>query len=317
MNTANDVLDGDTSSIANLIANPGADGVISLREAITAANNTPGLDIINFDIPGAGVQTITPAFFLPAITNPVEIHGETQPGYTDHPLIELDGSRAGNANGLDFEVGGNLVEGLDIHSFNYDGIVFHEADGGNATGGNTVFDNYLGTDRSGTVAKPNGFNGIHLLHSPNDMIVDNLISGNTQSGIFVADQFCTGAYIEGNLIGTDSNGLAELGNGLNGVALAAPLSPALGDGYASGDFVGGALPGQRNIIAGNAQDGVLIEGGTDNQIQGNYIGVGKDGLTPIPNGWAGPSTDSRFSNNGIFIDGGSNNEIGGSAGGRW
>lgn len=42
-----DVIDGNTSSIANLIANPGPDGVISLREAITAANNTAGADTIN------------------------------------------------------------------------------------------------------------------------------------------------------------------------------------------------------------------------------------------------------------------------------
>ena len=48
--TASDVLDGTTTSITDLIASPGADGVISLREAIEAANNTAGVDIIEFDI---------------------------------------------------------------------------------------------------------------------------------------------------------------------------------------------------------------------------------------------------------------------------
>ncbi len=43
-----DVVNGDTSSIANLIANDGGDG-ISLREAITAANNTAGGDNVLFD----------------------------------------------------------------------------------------------------------------------------------------------------------------------------------------------------------------------------------------------------------------------------
>ena len=38
VNSTTDVADGDTSSFAALIATPGADGVISLREAITAAN---------------------------------------------------------------------------------------------------------------------------------------------------------------------------------------------------------------------------------------------------------------------------------------
>ncbi|MEE9168327.1 MAG: hypothetical protein V3U73_01105, partial [bacterium] len=48
--TSGDVVDGITTSIANLIANQGADGKISLREAITAANNTAGLDTIKFNI---------------------------------------------------------------------------------------------------------------------------------------------------------------------------------------------------------------------------------------------------------------------------
>ena len=38
VDTVTDVDDGDTSSIAALIATPGADTVISLREAIIAAN---------------------------------------------------------------------------------------------------------------------------------------------------------------------------------------------------------------------------------------------------------------------------------------
>ncbi|MCA9214778.1 MAG: hypothetical protein KDB27_17020, partial [Planctomycetales bacterium] len=43
-----DVVNGDTSSIVNLISVPGGDG-ISLREAVMAANNTAGNDEINFD----------------------------------------------------------------------------------------------------------------------------------------------------------------------------------------------------------------------------------------------------------------------------
>ena len=49
VSTATDFADGDTSSISSLIASPGSDGSISLREAITASENTPGLDTITFD----------------------------------------------------------------------------------------------------------------------------------------------------------------------------------------------------------------------------------------------------------------------------
>ncbi len=52
--TTADVVDGDTSSIDALLADRGDDGVISLREAITAANNTANgdtPDAISFNIP--------------------------------------------------------------------------------------------------------------------------------------------------------------------------------------------------------------------------------------------------------------------------
>jgi hypothetical protein len=43
-----DNVDGDTSSPAALIANPGPDATISLREALLAANNVPGPNTITF-----------------------------------------------------------------------------------------------------------------------------------------------------------------------------------------------------------------------------------------------------------------------------
>jgi hypothetical protein len=40
----------------------------------------PGLDTINFNIPGSGVKTIAPASPLPTITDAVVIDGYSQPG---------------------------------------------------------------------------------------------------------------------------------------------------------------------------------------------------------------------------------------------
>ncbi|HEY1599440.1 MAG TPA: right-handed parallel beta-helix repeat-containing protein, partial [Pirellulales bacterium] len=285
-------------------------GTGTLRDAIVQANSNPGPDTISFNIPGSGVHTITPLTQLPAITDPLTINGDSQPGYVDHPLIELDGSMAGNANGLEFQTGGNFVEGLDIHSFAYDGIVFAEPNGAKAVGGNIVAENYLGTDPTGKIAEPNE-EGIHLIHSPNDSINNNLISGNLQSGIFVADQFSTGTRIEGNKIGTDVTGMLPLGNVLNGVALGAPPSPAAGDGYASGIIVGGTDDTQTNIISGNGQSGIWIEGGIGNIVLGNFIGVGKDGTTPLANGAIASPALAQFGTDGIFITGATATIVGG------
>ena len=78
VDTANDVMDGDATSIDALLANKGADGFISLREAIWAANNTTNFDastpdVINFAIGvGGSTQTIlVNAGGLPTITDAV------------------------------------------------------------------------------------------------------------------------------------------------------------------------------------------------------------------------------------------------------
>ena len=116
------------TGVGDTIAN---DGVVTFREAITAANTnaasgdatagTAGLDTIAFDIPGTGVHTIDLMSPLPAITDPIVIDGFTQPGSHPNtspldqgdnavPQIELDGSGAGaNANGLHIDAGGSTV----------------------------------------------------------------------------------------------------------------------------------------------------------------------------------------------------------------
>ena len=42
--------------------------------------------MINFNIPGGGIQTISPTSALPAITEPITINGYTQPGASANTL---------------------------------------------------------------------------------------------------------------------------------------------------------------------------------------------------------------------------------------
>ena len=59
IDTAEDIVDGDISSISALTGAPGDDGLISLREAIIATNETAGADEINFDESLAGLPNYT------------------------------------------------------------------------------------------------------------------------------------------------------------------------------------------------------------------------------------------------------------------
>ena len=80
------------------------------------------------------------------------------------------------------------------------------------------------------------------------------------------------SHVEGNFIGTDPSGTVDLGNQGEGVLL----------GLASANnVVGGATPAARNLICGNSGHGVEISS-DNNQVLGNLIGTGKDGVSPQP-----------------------------------
>ncbi len=87
-----------------------------------------------------------------------------------------------------------------------------------------------------------------------------------------------GNTLEGCYIGTDPTGLNSLANGI-GVSLAST----------SFHTVGGAAAAARNVISGNLSSGVAMLGSSNtlNNIFGNYIGVGADGMTALGNGGAG------------------------------
>src|ERR1700752_2415818 len=74
-----------------IVTNANDSDLGSLRQAILDANANPGLDTIIFSI-GSGAATITPRSPLPTITDPVNIDGTTQSGFTSTPIIELNGT---------------------------------------------------------------------------------------------------------------------------------------------------------------------------------------------------------------------------------
>lgn len=260
----------------------------SLRAAIEELNAL-GPDTsphrIEFDISGTGPFTITPNSELPAITVPLVIDGETQPGAScptsNNPanlLIVLDGSNAGvgtNVDGLTLDTGseGSVIRGVVIGNFDRGGIFIGSND-------NKVRCNHLGVGADGLSSMGNG-DGIFIIGANNTIggqVVPaqrNVISANTGSGIYL---FSGGDNnrIRGNFIGTTADGLDELGN-VSGI-------------YMTGDnnIIGGTASLAGNVISGNSPSiigsfGIRVNTGDGNVIQGNYIGVAKDGTTSLPN----------------------------------
>src|SRR6185312_1714267 len=86
--------------VRGVVVNTKDSGPGSLRQAILDVNANSGTDVITFDIPGTGTQTIQPLSPLPWITNAVTIDGWSQPGFAGTPLIEINGSLAGFCDGL-------------------------------------------------------------------------------------------------------------------------------------------------------------------------------------------------------------------------
>ncbi|MEG4806375.1 choice-of-anchor Q domain-containing protein, partial [Microcoleus sp. F8-D1] len=174
--TTNDLVDGTTSSIANLIANPGADGKISLREAIVAANNTAGADAI--DLTGVS-GTITLASSL-SITNSVSINAQ---GASN---LSVSGNNAVRV----FDISGSGVT-VNISDMTVtQGSVTGSGANISVTGGSTLtLNNSTVSNGTASGTFPNGKGGGIFIHNNSNVTVTNsTISGNTAnqngSGIY-------------------------------------------------------------------------------------------------------------------------------------
>ncbi len=275
-----------------------ADGNLTLREAITAANTNlpagdapagdPGLDTIEFNIPGGGVQTIAVTSSMPEIIEPLVIDGYTQPGASANTndtsmglntvlTVELDGGGAG-LNAIRFATGsdGSEVRGLSIGGMTL-GVDVEDSEGVIVAG------NFIGVRPDGVTANPNNAQGVVYQGVADngrigglDPADRNLISGNGVRGMTLTGSVDNTA-VQGNLIGTDASGANPLGNGSFGLGI---------NDFASENLIGHPSdPAGRNVISGNGDDGIIMAGdGIDNNsIQHNYIGTDITGLLPLPN----------------------------------
>jgi parallel beta-helix repeat protein len=155
--------------------------------------------------------------------------------------------------------------------------------------------NYIGTNAAGTAAIANTFSGIGINGASSITVggnvagAGNVISGNTQQGIWINNS--SGTIIQGNAIGTNAVGDATVANGVTGIVLEAGVTSAQ---------IGGSAAVERNVISGNGDDGIFVNGADNTTIEGNYIGTNAAGDADLGNASEGILLDNSSDNTGIY-----------------
>jgi len=270
------VLATSLSAATFTVVNTNDSGAGSFRQAILNANATAGADTITFNIPGAGVHTITPLSAYPPITEQVLIDGYTQPGASPgtnafplplNPVLQIELS--GLLTQLNINGGnGTVIRGLSIHG----GVDNIRVSASNVT----IAGNFIGTNVTGTAGAPGS--GFGIRHESGDNLTiggpnaadRNLLSGDNQGGIILGFiPVSTGHLIQGNFIGPDVTGTLS-------------LTPVTNP---SGLFNVNNAQVLNNLISGNGGGGLDTINVTPNTlvIRGNLIGTQRNGTSPLPN----------------------------------
>jgi parallel beta-helix repeat protein len=197
-------------------------------------------------------------------------------------------------------VGGSSPSHRNVISGNgYEGVQLR----GSGTTDNAVMGNYIGLAADGETSLGNTLDGVLIFDGASDNTIGgdaagegNVVSANGSCGVSIYGSGTTSNTVSGNFLGTDKDAAAARPNGLHGVFI----------GFsATGNTVGGTTALERNVISGNAQDGIRIEnsGTSNNTVEGNYIGTTASGSSALHNTGFGV----------VLRDGAQNNLIGGDA----
>ncbi|PMP77899.1 MAG: hypothetical protein C0183_16830, partial [Roseiflexus castenholzii] len=287
--------------------------------------NAAGGGTIKFNIPPSGPAFETNGLYrairirvrdvygpLPALEGNITIDGKTQeshwPGQANliGPEIIIDGSELLDRSGIRLIGNGNVVREIAVVNFKSSSATpsFGQGVGIDVVSGSNhrIEGSYVGIDPvSPTLTlSGNGFAGIWVEQAAENTVIGglrtdlskaNFISGNNLDGIVVQGP---GTKIQGNFIGVGRLLTGETFQLRN-------LGAGIVVRYADRTIIGATPtepdPAYGNVIAGNNNFGIVINGGTDTQITGNYIGLGSNGwskwIVPIPNAAGGIEVHSE------------------------
>jgi hypothetical protein len=273
-----DVVDfGGAQQLADL---PGPDGEVSFREALTAANNTPGPQTVAFNIPQSewwlddsralleqdqGIFAVNDDFTTLDFTTQTAFTGDTNPNGNEVGIFGVEPNAWGVAS------------------------IYVNADNCTITGLDDVLQR--------------GY-GVRLVGN-NNRVISCTIGGPFFAGVYITGGFggppATGNVVggtapgEGNVLSSGGDGVLIDGPAENNVVIGNTLtgssSGATIRAGATGNRIGGLAPGEGNLIAGAGHYGeegcptgmqVEIDGADGNIVEGNRIGTTADGSAAAP-----------------------------------
>lgn len=254
---SNNIIGGTTAAARNVISGNLGSGVL-----INGATSTGNIVLGNYI--GASQSGTS-----------VHLNGGSGVSITDASNNTVGGTSAAARN---------VITGNSQHGVNITGL---------AATNNKVQGNYIGTNAAGgstfDTSWTRATTGVRIDGASSTLIggtaagAGNVISLNaTGISLWGTGGGTQSNRIEGNRIGTDPAGLVDQGNTGAGVSVFA----------APNNFVGGTVPGAGNVISGNGNTNVFVEGAgaTGNRIQGNIIGLNADGTAALTNP-SGPSAN--------------------------
>jgi len=254
---------------------------------VVSGNEYIGVHISHYSAPGNVVQG-----------NTIGTDAEGQYAIPNRAGVVLTGASGntvgGSAPGEGNLISGNLVVGLALE------LESHE---------NRVLGNRIGTDRAGLRALPNHEGGMAVIFGASNNAIGgsgggdgNLISGNLEAGIKFEGADTKANRVEGNRIGTTSDGGSSLPNAGSGIVVVTAPETTIGGSHESW-----VCEGPCNLISGNALAGIVVQGrladpanmaGSHRElystgqamsirIVGNFIGTDATGTTALPNASGG------------------------------
>lgn len=249
-----------TSAATFTVTNINDSGTGSLRQAISDANASPGMDIITFNISGTGPFLIQPITSLPAITEPVNLNGYTQPGSTPPgattPAVIMIGLSGANLSGgtytlLSLGTGatGSAISGIAFQNYSCCGNTGLTISASNVN----VIGNTFGLNTAGT-ANSGMNNGIKVYGSgvqiggsiPSER---NVFGGNANQ----ISVWASNTEIKGNYFGTLADGTGNISF----------LWSAAHFNSGTGHEFGGPNAGDGNLVrnsGSNAEPAVKVSG---------------------------------------------------------